>query len=393
MNSRPGRFAFCAVLSLLLCAASSAIGAKPAKATAGARKAASNEPLVLDGADNFVVQNRGALVELTGNVRFHRGDVKMGSRRAVWDRAADQVRFEGDFRLDHPAGTLTSQTGRYERSSGSAWADGAAKLRDSSGGTTLEAGRIHYNRPNRRAEASFGPVFRRMSGADTARDTTLIAADLLVWRETDSVAEAKGRVKLRRGKLEATCGSAVLDQKTRKLVLDDAPFAKLEKRNLSGKSMVLDVNLKKEKIEKVLVLKDARGDVVGDPDSAGVSSVARVFGDTLLAEVDGDALRSLLVTRKAKGVSWSSTDTTRRDELSGDTLRLDFEGGKMRSAFIRGHAKSTYHHMDKSVLKGRNVANGQTIRIAFRDGRIQRVRVEGAAKGTYYGTERRKPVE
>ena len=379
----PGWFA------LMTCLAS-ALHAMPAR-TPG--KPTTTEPLVLDGADNFVVQGRGALVELTGNVRFHRGDVKMTSRRAVWDRAADQVRFDGDFRLDHPSGTLTSASGRYEKSSGSAWADGDAKLRDSSGGALLDAGEIRYDRKAHRAEASQSPVFRRVSKSAGSPDTTEIRADLLVWREIDSVAEAKGNVRLRRGKLTATCGSAKLDQKTRKLTLDESPVAAFQKRNLSGKSMVLDVDLKKERIEKVLVLKDARGDVDGDPDSMGVSSIARVTGDTLLAELDGDALKSLLVTRKAKGVSWTTTDTTRRDEMTGDTLRLEFENGKMRVATVRGHAKSTYHHMDKSVLKGRNEAKGQTIRIAFRDGRIQRLRIEGEAKGTYYGTERRKSAD
>jgi lipopolysaccharide export system protein LptA len=361
--------------------------------TGASGKPSATEPLVLDGADNFVVQGRGALVELTGNVRFHRGDVKMTSRRAVWDRAADQVRFEGDFRLDHPSGTLTSATGRYEKSSGSAWADGDAKLRDSSGTTLLDAGEIRYDRKAHRAEASLSPVFRRISKSAGSPDTTEIHADLLVWREADSVAEANGNVRLRRGKLTATCGTARLDRKTRKLTLEVAPVASFQKRYLSGKSMVLDVDLKKERIEMVLVLKDARGDVDGDPDSLGVSSIARVTGDTLLAELDGDALRSLLVTRKAKGISWTSLDTTRRDELTGDTLRLEFENGKMRAATVRGHAKSTYHHMDKSVLKGRNEAKGQTIRIAFRDGRIQRLRIEGEAKGTYYGTERRKSAD
>jgi lipopolysaccharide export system protein LptA len=356
-------------------------------------KPAAVEPLILDGADNFVVQGRGAIVELTGNVRFHRGDVKMSSRRAVWDRAADQVRFDGDFRLDHPSGTLTSRSGRYEKSSGSAWAEGDAKLRDSSGTSLLDAGQIRYDRRARRAEASLSPVFRRVSRSAGSPDTTEIRAELLVWRETDSVAEATGKVRLRRGKLTATCGSARLDQKTGKLTLEDAPVAAFEKRNLSGRSMVLDVDLRKERIEKVLVLKDARGDVDSDSDSLGVSSVSRVTGDTLLAELDGETLRSLLVTRKAKGVSWTTTDTTRRDELSGDTLRLDFENGKMRAAFVRGNAKSTYHHMDKSVLKGRNEAKGRTIRIAFRDGRVQRIRIEGEAKGTYYGTERRASAD
>ncbi len=371
-------------LAALLAAPVLAVPAKPAT------KAPASDPLVLDGADNFVVQGRGALVELTGNVRFHRGDVKMTSRRAVWDRAAAQVRFEGDFRLDHPSGTLTSATGRYERSSGSAWADGDARLRDSSGTTFLEAGQIRYDRKARRAEASLSPVFRRLSKASGPADTTEIRADLLVWRETDSVAEAKGKVRLRRGKLEATCGTATLDRRSRKLTLQEAPVAVFGKRNLAGRTMVLDVDLKKERFEKVVVLQDARGDVDGDPDSVGVSSLARVTGDTLQAELDGETLKSLLVTRKARGISWTTTDTLRRDEMSGDTLRLEFENGKMRLATVRGHAKSTYHHMDKSVLKGRNEAKGRTIRIAFREGRVQRIRIEGEAKGTYYGTERRK---
>lgn len=377
------------IAALLGCLAGAAfsIPAKPST------RPSTGEPLVLDGADNFVVEGRGALVELTGNVRFHRGDVKMTSRRAVWDRAADLVRFDGDFKLVHPSGTLTSASGRYERASGSAWADGDAKLRDSSGSTLLDAGQIRYDRKARRAEASLSPVFRRISSSAGSPDTTEIHADLLAWRETDSVAEAKGHVRLRRGKLLASCGIAVLDQKTRKLTLQDAPVASFQRRNLSGKSMVLDVDLQKERIEKVLVMQDAHGDVDGDPDSTGVSNLARVTGDTLVAELDGDVLKSLLVTRKAKGISWTTADSTRRDELSGDTLRLEFENGKMRAALVRGHAKSTYHHLDKTVLKGRNEAKGQTIRIAFRDGRIHRIRIEGEAKGTYYGTERRKSAD
>jgi lipopolysaccharide export system protein LptA len=380
----PGRSALCCALLAIAAATVLAVPAKDDK------KRPVNEPLMLDGADKFVVTGRGAYVELTGNVRFHRGDVKMSSRHAVWDRTADQVRFEGDFRLDHPSGRLTAANGRYERSSGSAWAEGNAHLQDTSGRTTLDAGVIRYDRTARRAESFSAPVFRRISGTGSVRDTTQITADQLVWRETDSVAEANGRVRLIRGKLVATCASAKLDQKTRKLTLEGSPLATMQKRTLSGKSMILDVDLKKERIEKVLVLKDARGDVTGDPDTAGVTTVSRIYGDTLVAEITNDVLKSLFVTRKAKGISWTSLDTTRRDELDGDTLRLDFEAGKMRSALIKGNAKSTYHHMDKSVLKGRNVANGQTIRIAFRDGRVQRIRIEGAAKGTYYGTERRK---
>ncbi|MBK8800619.1 MAG: hypothetical protein IPN71_00905 [Fibrobacteres bacterium] len=359
-------------------------------------KPAANEPLVLDGADHFVVQNRGAFVELTGNVKFHRGDVKFTSRQAIWDRSIDQVRFEGDFRLEHPSGHLTSASGRYERTSGSAWAEGNARLVDSSGSVSLEAGTIRYDRHARTAEATRSPIFRRTgknsadTGSGVALDTTEIRGESLVWRERDSVAQARGKVQIRRGDLRATCDTATLDQKSKKLRLEGTPRAALAQKTLSGKSIVLDVDMRRERIDRVLVLQDARGEVVGDADSAGLIQTARVFGDTLLAELEGDAFRSLLVTRKARGTSFSNRDTTRTDEMWGDTLRLEFSAGKMSLAQVRGHARSIYHHREKNADKGRNEARGKNIRIAFDNGRIGKIRIDGNAKGTFYGTERTK---
>jgi lipopolysaccharide export system protein LptA len=367
-------------------------------ASTPAKRVPSGDPLILDGADNIVVQGRGAMVVLTGNVRFHRGDVRFRSRSAVWDRATDEVRFQGDFRLDHPSGTLTSLSGRYERASGSAFADGDAHLVDSSGRVTLDAGAIRYDRDAHRAEASQSPVFRKLPCPpgracppnDTGRDTTEIRGETLVWRDADSVAEARGRVRLRRGSLVATCGKATMDERTSKLLLEQSPSASLAMKVLSGRTMVLDIDLRRERIRKVVVLQDARGTMVGDPDSSGRRQTERVFGDTLVADLDGDTLREVLVVHKARGTSFTDLDTTRRDDLWGDSLRLVFHAGKMKSAWIHGNARSVYHHMEKNVDKGRNEARGRTIRIAFDEGKIHRIRIEGAAKGTYYGTEPRK---
>jgi hypothetical protein len=63
----------------------------------------------------------------------------------------------------------------------------------------------------------------------------------------------------------------------------------------------------------------------------------------------------------------------------------------MKSAWIRGNARSVYHRTEKNIDKGRNEARGRTIRIAFDDGKVRRIRIDGNAKGTFYGTEPRKP--
>lgn len=351
------------------------------------------EPLVLDGAKSFVVTGRGASVELSGDVRFHRGDVKFRSDRAVWDRAQDVVRFEGAFQLTHPSGSIVSQTGRYERSSGSAWAEGDALLADSSGDITITAGIIRYDRTARIAEARRDPVFRRRSTSDSGKgwDTIEIKAERLQYRENDSVAEARGDVRIHRGDLSATCGVAVLDRRKRQLSLQESPKANLSKRRLSGKTMVLDLDLEREEIKRVAVYKEAVGLLEGEPDSAGLVTTSRVLGDTLFAEVDGSKLRELLVTRKARGESWTSKDSVRVDRLDGDSLRLSFRSGRIDTAWVRGNAKSFYHWLDQGRMKGVNEAQGKIIRIAFTDGRIRRIRVEGTAKGVYNGTEPSKP--
>lgn len=364
-----------------------ALNSAPAKPSAAAK--ARQEPLVLDGARTFVVTGRGAFVELSGDVRFHRGDVQFRSDRAVWDRAQDVVRFEGAFRLVHPSGSIVSRSGRYERSSGSAWAEGDARLSDSAGDITVSAGIIRYDRIARLAEARRDPVFRRRSRTDSSAtwDTVEIRAERLSYREQDSLAEARGDVRIRRGDLAATCGVASLDQRRQQLSLQDAPKASLSGRKLSGRSMLLDLDLAKERIRRVSVYKEAVGLLEGDPDSAGVVATSRVLGDTLVAEVDGSRLRTLLVTRKARGETWTSQDTSRVDRLDGDSLRLSFRAGRIDTAWVRGNAKSFYHWLDKGRMKGTNQAQGRQIRIAFADGRIRRIRVEGAAQGVYNGTE------
>jgi len=351
------------------------------------------EPLVLDGAKSFLVTGRGAYVELNGDVRFHRGDVRFRSDRAVWDRSLDAVRFEGNFHLEHPSGAISSNTGRYERASGSAWAEGNAHLTDSSNTVSVDAGIIRYDRNAHLAEARRDPVFRRRSRTNDKApwDTVEIKADLLSYSELDTVAEATGNVRLKRGDLTATCGKATLDQKKRQLLLKDAPKAALSGRNLSGKSMMLDLDLHKEQIKRVSVYKDALGLLKGDPDSSGLVSTSRVTGDTLIADIDGSKLSGLLVSRKAKGESWTSKDSSRIDRLDGDSLRLSFRNGKIDTAWVRGNARSFYHWLDKGLMKGTNQVQGKSIRIAFVEGRIRRIRVDGAAQGVYNGTEPSKP--
>lgn len=438
-------------------------------ALALARPAADRgEPLILDGADRFTVAGGGRQVELVGNVRFHRGDVKLRSDKALWDRTQDVVNFNGAFRVEHPSGTIRSNDGRYERSSGSAWATGNALLTDSTGKVTLSAGQVRYSRPDRTAEATGAPVFRQVDPTDT----TEVRAHRLVWQERERIAQALGNVTLRKGAVTAHASSAKLDERNRLLTLQGNPEAVMGKRRLKGREMRLVVDLKERKIREIDVFKDAIGDFSSDTDTGAQGHSGRLSGDTLHALVDGESLRDMSVWKGAKGLSWRNGDTARKDELEGDSLRFSFDGKKLKevrawrkatgrfrgeadsagvsqlgtlsadtlvaafedgafrsvavwpkakglswrsddtarkdelegdsigfafkgrrleSARVKGKARSLYHQSEKGVYKGKNETLGDNLRIAFSKGRIHRVKVSGNSRGTWWGAPPPKP--
>lgn len=426
------------------------------------------EPLILDGADRFTVTGGGRQVELVGNVRFHRGDVKLRSDKALWDRTQDVVSFNGAFRVEHPSGTIRSTDGRYERTSGSAWAIGNALLTDSTGKVTLSASQVRYSRPDRTAEATGAPVFRQVDPTDT----TEVRAHRLVWQERERIAQALGNVTLRKGAVTARASSARLDEKNRLLTLQGNPEAVMGKRRLKGREMRLVVDLKERKIREIDVFKDAVGDFAsdtdtgsqgqsgrlsgdtlhalvdgeslrdmsvwkgarglswrngdtarkdelegdslrfsfdgrklkqvrawrkatgrfrGDADSAGVSQIGTLSADTLIADFEDGAFRSVSVWPKAKGLSWRSDDTARKDELEGDSIGFAFKGRRLDAARVKGKARSLYHQMEKGVYKGKNETLGDNLRIAFSKGRIGRVKVSGNTRGTWWGAPPAKP--
>jgi len=425
------------------------------------------EPLILEGADHFSVAGAGKQVELTGNVRFHRGDVKLRSDKALWDRTQDVVNFQGGFQVEHPSGTIRSVNGRYERASGSAWAMGNALLTDSSGKVTLTASDVRYSRPDRTAEAFGNPVFRKLDPNDTLE----VRGNRMVWQERERVAQAIGNVSLRKGSVTARANLARLDELNRTLVLQGNPSAVMGKRVLSGQEMRLVVDLKRQTIREIKVLKKAIGTFIGDPDSSGQIQSGRLTGDTLLAVVDGDTLHDISVWKgakgfswkgvdstrhddlegdsirfsfdgkklkqvrawrkasgrfrgdadsagvsqigtlsadtlvanlvngsfrdvsvwpKAKGLSWRSNDTARKDELEGDSIGFTFEGRNLSAARVHGKAKSLYHHQENGIYKGKNEAYGDNLRIAFSKGRVRRVKIAGSSRGTYYGQAKAK---
>ncbi|MEN9353321.1 MAG: hypothetical protein RL318_646, partial [Fibrobacterota bacterium] len=284
----------------------------------------------------------------------------------------------GGFQVDHPSGTIRSSDGRYERTSGSAWATGNATLTDSTGKVTLTARDVHYSRPDRMAEAMGNPVFRKLDPTDTME----VRANHLLWYERERIAHAMGNVVLRKGAVTARASRARLDEINHLLTLQGNPSATMGTRVLTGEEMRLVVDLKQQKIREIKVLAKAVGTFASDPDSQGVVQSGRLSGDTLLARIHGDTLEDVSVWKGAKGLSWKGRDSLKHDELEGDSLRFSFDGKKVRQVRAWRKAIGRFRgETDSSGVSQIGMLSADTLVANMVNGAFRNVSVWPKAKG------------
>jgi hypothetical protein len=96
------------------------------------------------------------------------------------------------------------------------------------------------------------------------------------------------------------------------------------------------------------------------------------------------ALESVLVSGNAKAISRSATDTAGRyDQITGETLRMEFQDRQLSRLDVETQAISIYHLTEDSLANGLNRTTGDRILMAFTEGKITTIRVFGGVEGQY----------
>jgi hypothetical protein len=110
----------------------------------------------------------------------------------------------------------------------------------------------------------------------------------------------------------------------------------------------------------------------------------QVSGDSIDVFLSDRQLEHVEVLGNAFGASRMDTaGVVRFDQLSGDTLNMQFTQRKLSRMVIDRRATSVYHLFEDSLANGLNRTSGDRIVMEFDSGKVASITVQGGAEGEY----------
>jgi len=207
--------------------------------------------------------------------------------------------------------------------------------------TILGDSLVHYRTSGASVVSKNPTLIQIDSSATGGGDTLVVVSDRMEsYRDTSDRFVAIGDVKIVRADLASRCERSVLDRTNDLLILEGNP-------------------------------------VVWQGES-------QMTGDSIVAFLEGNELRTLHVIGRAMAVSRSDSALRNRfNQLTGRELVLSFVERKLRAIDVLHNATSLYYLFEESAPNGANRSSGDRIRIDFVEGRINRITVIGGVEGTY----------
>jgi lipopolysaccharide export system protein LptA len=358
--------------------------------------------VVLQGADSLIgrVINGQAARELIGNVRILQGNVRIRCDRALQMIDAGSIELIGHVVVEDDSVTLTAPRGFYYRDTRRAEAFGAVKLTD--GLSTLEAAYGEYFIEPRLA------FFRtRVVAHDSA---SILNADSARYDRNRRFTEAWGRVVLvqKEDAITISGGRFTHDAMQLHSTMSDEPV--LVQRDTSGG--VVDTLVVRSRVmesfrdsTRRLIAQDSveivRRDLAGRAGTvtfhtAGDSIRMRttpvlwydqtqVTGDSINLYMRARVLDRIHVMGNAFALSESdSAFAERYDQLSGETLGMQFRDKRLSRIDVDVRATSLYFVYEDSAANGLNKTSGDRIVMRFADGKVETIHVYGGVEGQYF---------
>ncbi len=368
--------------------------------------------IILNHADSLVGREiKGESIrELIGNVQFMQGNVVVNCDRAVQYFKTNEVVLTGNVRVQDDTLVLNGKRGIYNSNDKTAEAfegvfleEGTQKLFADYGkyfiterrvlfrnnvivqdtGSTLLCDELIYFRDEKRTIArknviisdinndvkTYSNYFEslgdysflldqpRIVQIDTTDEGTLdtltiVSSEMHSYQDSIPRFNAIGKVIMQRGDVSAECGNSVYYTDADSIILRDKPFVWYEKTQVSGDSIF--IKLIERKLEKIIV----RGN--------------------------------------AFAISLSDTNSQNRfDQMSGETITMNFFEGKINNILVDVTATSLYYLYETETSaadttitvqkpNGINITSGDQITILFEEKKVEAIKIISGVEGKYY---------
>jgi hypothetical protein len=290
--------------------------------------------------------NGQAVQDLTGNVKFQKGEMDLYTSRAVFYSRDDRTYLKGEVVMVRPGERLTCDS-----------------LIFYNGQDMLHAmGDVHF----------------------VQEEHILDCQDLIFWTELDS-----GIAR----------NDVVMTQEARKLTANEFRYQKTD--GTRGASFHAYGTVVVEESERVIRAQAMDyHDHIGALDLFGDASVRETAGENdrslrgkhIRLKYSGEILQSGLVEENAEAtaLTWARLSPNQRDRqaftdvLTSRGMEADFIDDKLRTLRLEGMASTTYHVVEDTLLQGVNSATGDTMAMHFdTEGKLVRIVAQGGARGRF----------
>lgn len=358
--------------------------------------------IVLEGADSLVgkVIDGKAARELIGNVRIRQGNVLIKCDRALQMIDAGSIELTGHVVVTDDSVVMTAPRGFYFRDTRRAEAFGGVQLTD--GYSTLNATYGEY---------FIDPRLAFFRSHVVAHDSvSVLNADSARYDRNRRYTEAFGRVVLyqKEDAITISGGRFVHDAVKNYSRMTEDPL--LVQRDTSGGD--LDTLVVRSRImesfrdsTQLLVATDSVEIVRRDLGGRAGFVTFHTRGDSILmrtgpvlwyeeTQVTGDSINLYMHSRALDRISvmgnafaLSESDSGfagRFDQLSGESLGMQFTQKRLSRIDVDVRATSLYFVYEDSAANGVNKTSGDRIVMRFADGKAQSIHVHGGVEGQYF---------
>ncbi|HVP35603.1 MAG TPA: putative LPS assembly protein LptD, partial [Terriglobales bacterium] len=304
------------------------------------------EPIELLHADlsELRTEKDNIIVNLNGNVHLRHGQADLYSDRAVWYRSAGILVFIGNVKIEDPDQSIKAERVTYYQNTRRIVADENVELESKKEKAMVLGGHGEYDRNKKYLVFTQSPS---LIYNPQAKDSTLtVKADTLEYYVEQKKGTAIRDVHILKGDMEATCGRAELFGQEERIVLTQNPSAKKTDSELSGDE--IEILYKNNKVYQIKVTGGAKASHKEIADSLSQRyNESYLAGKTIYFFLGEDEkLKQVKVLNNATSLYFPSAKDTLsqiKNEASGDSLELFFDGSKLNQIVIIGGAIGSYY--------------------------------------------------
>jgi lipopolysaccharide assembly outer membrane protein LptD (OstA) len=372
--------------------------------------------------------------EVIGNVVITQEDVIINCNKAIQYIKSNNAELIGNVVITQDSVTIKTEKGRYFGNAKIAYSDSAVHLNNGKMDLTADKGNYNLN-------SKIAQFYGNVNFQDSL---TLLNSDMLIYKknieeitavgrvavtDTGSVIKADSLIHNRNTQFSEGFGNIIIENESNQLniygehLIDDKqenvskvsgnPFlTQIEKLSdgtydtLFIKSKILES--RKDSASTLFAIdsvKIVRGNFLSNNDftiydrakeqikifkQEDKSSPVlwyennQVVGDSIYIQTDNSRIREVNIFKDATIISEDSLYEFRFNQMSGDTLKLSFDNGKLFKTKVNGNVLSIYYLYEEKEPNGLLKSSANQIIIEFADSRVKEVKMFGSPISEYH---------